>query len=264
MNLDLNTLIEGWDRAPGEIAARIVRGMDGADLVQLRVDLGVLQMYPVGRPDGRRYRGHASVLDFARHEHTLGREIGPEDWNELQRELCQSNYRRLAATGLAEEARQSGDAEAEKRWLTHVLDDIDACLTIVAMLVANNIPAQVDAAFKPTLMYHRAHTLSRYFVLTGEVDDAIEALRGGERRLMRYLREIGAETDARENDQAIRALRDVEQELRGAYGIRKTLAERLADAVANEDFEVAARLRDELHSRRRNRPPRLAMPDDWT
>ena len=52
MNLDLNTLIEGWNRAPGEIAARIVRGMDGADLVQLRVDLGVLQMYPAGRPDG--------------------------------------------------------------------------------------------------------------------------------------------------------------------------------------------------------------------
>jgi hypothetical protein len=263
MNLDLSVLTEGWDRVPGEIAARIVRGMDGANLVQLRVDLGVLQMHPEGRPDGRRYRGHASVLDFARHEHTLGREIGPEDWNELQRELCQSNYRRLATTGLAEEARQAGRQADEKAWLVHVLDDIDACLTMVEMLNANGIQAQIDAAFKPTLMYHRAHTLSRYLVLDEEVDDAIEALRSGERRLMRYLREIGAETDARENDQAIAALRDLEKQLREAHGIKKTLEERLADAVAQENFETAAQLRDELHRRRRNRPARLAMPDEW-
>jgi hypothetical protein len=50
---DITPILAGWDFDPEDAQVRIVPGDDGHDKLQMRLDLGVLQMELGGRPDGR-------------------------------------------------------------------------------------------------------------------------------------------------------------------------------------------------------------------
>jgi len=54
MNFDISHLLEHWDYQPGQVVVRKFTGKDGVPKIQLRVDLGLLQMNAEGRPDGKR------------------------------------------------------------------------------------------------------------------------------------------------------------------------------------------------------------------
>src|SRR6185437_3864663 len=62
MNFDISHFLEQWDYQPGEVAVRRFKSKDGTEKIQLRVDLGLLQMNASGRPDGKRPFGHESLL----------------------------------------------------------------------------------------------------------------------------------------------------------------------------------------------------------
>ena len=52
MSKDLGPILGDWPHEPGQITVRKIRGTDGRVKIQLRVDLGLLQMEADGRPDG--------------------------------------------------------------------------------------------------------------------------------------------------------------------------------------------------------------------
>jgi hypothetical protein len=54
MSLDQNTFLKDWPHENGNIKVRKITGVDGREKLQLRVDLGVLQMEMSGRPGRRR------------------------------------------------------------------------------------------------------------------------------------------------------------------------------------------------------------------
>ena len=63
MNFDISHLLEQWEYQPGQVVVRRFVGKDGIEKIQLRVDLGLLQMNRQGRashlknePDRRRLR----------------------------------------------------------------------------------------------------------------------------------------------------------------------------------------------------------------
>ncbi len=102
MNLDLNTLLRDWPHEPGAIKVRKIVGLDGREKLQLRIDLGVLQMEMTGRPDGARPHGCESLLAY--HQQRAGRavqrgenyELTPEQCAELQQEGIQYYHRYLS------------------------------------------------------------------------------------------------------------------------------------------------------------------------
>ena len=69
MRRDLDDVIQGWpyDPGPGEHLAREVRARDGRKVLQVRIELGVLQLEVTGRPDGVRPHGFVTYLDYLRH-----------------------------------------------------------------------------------------------------------------------------------------------------------------------------------------------------
>ena len=69
MTLDLSNLLSDWPYEPGRLNVRMIRGDDGEPKIQVRLDLGVLQMNMEGRPDGRTPYGFPSLLEY--HEHKL-------------------------------------------------------------------------------------------------------------------------------------------------------------------------------------------------
>ena len=64
MSLDLNTILKDWPHENGTIKVRKIIGLDGREKLQLRIDLGVLQMEMTGRPDGQRPHGSESLLAY--------------------------------------------------------------------------------------------------------------------------------------------------------------------------------------------------------
>lgn len=61
---DLSDLLNQWPYEPGKLNVRVIPGTDGEPRIQMRLDLGVLQMHMEGRPDGQRPRGFESLLDY--------------------------------------------------------------------------------------------------------------------------------------------------------------------------------------------------------
>jgi hypothetical protein len=88
---DITPLLKGWDYEPGTINVRKVNGNDGQPKLQMRLDLGMLQMELTGRPDGLKPHGCESLLDYyesmlREHEVRNGTELGFH----LTGEQCQS------------------------------------------------------------------------------------------------------------------------------------------------------------------------------
>src|SRR6266849_7921363 len=86
MNLDLNTLLRDWPHEPGAIKVRKIVGLDGRQKLQLRIDLGVLQMEVTGRPDGVRPHGCESLLTY--HQMRAAQKKAEGDTYELTPEQC--------------------------------------------------------------------------------------------------------------------------------------------------------------------------------
>ena len=80
MSLDISHILSQWPYKPGEVTARRIVGADGQEKIQLRLDLGLLQMEANGRPDGQRPRGHESLLAY--HEYLLQKHIDKNGVNE--------------------------------------------------------------------------------------------------------------------------------------------------------------------------------------
>src|ERR1051325_10647856 len=102
MSLDLNTVLRDWPHENGKIKVRKIVGLDGRERLQLRIDLGVLQMELMGRPDGVRPHGCESLLEYhqLKAEQTLKRgesyELSLEQCAELQQEGIQYYHRYLS------------------------------------------------------------------------------------------------------------------------------------------------------------------------
>src|SRR4029077_14584865 len=86
MSLDLNTILKDWPHENGNIKVRKIAGLDGREKLQLRVDLGVLQMEMIGRPDGRRPHNCESLLEY--HQKRAARAEGKGEAYELTPEQC--------------------------------------------------------------------------------------------------------------------------------------------------------------------------------
>jgi len=64
MSKDISKILEGWDFHSNEIIVRKIKGLDGKDKIQMRLDLGLLQFEVDGRPDGKMPFGYESLLDY--------------------------------------------------------------------------------------------------------------------------------------------------------------------------------------------------------
>ncbi len=253
MTLDLDDLTGGWECPPGELRARLLVGRDGQELVQLRVDLGLMQMFTEGRPDGERYHGLPTARTYVEHEQRLGgQQLLPLHWQELERELVQTNYRRMALAAVADGALQTSDEDGARRCIQYALRDVDECLADLQILEGQGGAKGGFATLAPSLIFDRGRLGVQLHVMEGRIEVAIEQAEAGAAELDKLLNELGYDEQQRGEDAGLSYLRRIGQQLRQEYGVAQTLREQLAQAVEDEDFERAAALRDELSRREQN------------
>src|SRR5436190_3993434 len=120
MDFDISHLLEHWDYQPGQVVVRKFKTKDGSEKIQLRVDLGLLQMNVEGRPDGKRPFGYTSLFDYhqsrlykhvAEHQGREGFKLKPEDCGKLQLESLQYHHRYICLLQLEDYAGVVRDAE---------------------------------------------------------------------------------------------------------------------------------------------------------
>src|SRR5688500_11830894 len=90
LSKDILPLLKGWDYESGTINVRKINGIDGAPKLQMRLDLGLLQMEMNGRPDGVRPHGFESLLEFHENQLAEHRRVNGSDLGfHLSGEQCQ-------------------------------------------------------------------------------------------------------------------------------------------------------------------------------
>src|SRR5437588_13126766 len=124
MDFDISNLLDDWEYQPGQVVVRRFKGKDGKEKLQLRVDLGLLQMNTEGRPDGKRPMGHTSLFEYYQaklHKHLAandgeseGFKLKPEDCAKLQLEALQYHHRYICLLQLEDYAGVIRDAEDRK------------------------------------------------------------------------------------------------------------------------------------------------------
>ena len=83
MSFDISHILSDWPFKPGEVTARRIVGADGQEKIQVRLDLGLLQMEASGRPDGQRPHGHESLLAY--YEYLLQKHLDQPETRRVSR-----------------------------------------------------------------------------------------------------------------------------------------------------------------------------------
>lgn len=245
MPYDLTNFLQKWDYQPGELRVRRFKGRDGRNKIQLRVDLGVLQMEVDGRPDGKRPMGHESWLHFyharlgehtAEHGGAEGFALKSEDCQRLQQEAIQYYHRYICLFQLGDHA--------------GVLRDTDRNLEAFALLErfadGPEVPSALSA-FKPQVLLMRTRARGALALEADDPRGAVQAIEDGVEAIRSLFRNSGKPDQVDESSE-VRMLESWLQELRPHLPVstRERLETELNQAIAREDYEKAAELRDAL------------------
>lgn len=239
---NIDSILKDWNYEPGEVAARVVRGADGRDVLQMRIDMGLLQLEVDGRPDGSRPGGAETYFDYllalAVHD---GEEfsLSEEQCNEADREFVQYYQRRICWLALRDFRRAVRDAD-------HSLAFMD--------FVGEHSPSEEwtmsHEQYRPFILFHRTQAAALAELEENGPEAAIGQINLGLDRIREFYVDVEAEERFADDELAER-LNQLRESLRDHYHVGRTLQEQLDDAVASEEYEQAARLRDEIAKRNR-------------
>lgn len=237
---DIDHIFREWPYEPGVISARLVRAAEGREVLQMRIEMGLLQMEVTGRPDGEKPSGSETYLDWLNDQVLEGGAefvLSDEQCFEVDREFLQFYHRRICCLALREFARAVADAD-------HTL----ALMDFVAAHSPDREWTLSHEQYRPFVLFHRTQASALAALERAGAEAAIEEVRLGLEKMHQVF--VAAEAEEQyEQDELVTQLVELKESLRKEYRVGKTLAEQLADAVAAEEYERAARLRDEIARR---------------
>jgi hypothetical protein len=248
LDFDISRLLDEWDYRAGQVVARRFKGRDGKERIQLRVDLGLLQMHAEGRPDGKRPFGHDTLYDhyqarFYRHlaDHdgsADGFKLRAEDCSKLQLEALQYHHRYISLLQLADYAAVVRDTERNLEVFAFVGRHAETEELAWSLL-----------QFQPQLLMILTRARAMRAMETEDYPGAMEVVQEGLERIREFYRER-SRTDLMEQSAELQSLESWLTEIRAnrPLSARERLEQALSDAIRREDYEKAAQMRDALRS----------------
>lgn len=237
---NIDDILRRWPYEPNSVSVRMARGLDGRDVIQMRIEMGILQLETTGRPDGDRPAGHTSYFDYLMHEAQQDdRLVMSEDQcAEADREFVQFYHRRICWLAIREFAHAVLDAD-------HTLGLMDFC--------RDHSPDEswtmTHEQYRPFVMFHRTQAATLKALEDDDAELAIEEVNLGLGQLRGFFTDFDAEEEY-EDHELVERLVELRESVREKFAVGRTLQEQLGDAVASEQYELAARLRDKLAARR--------------
>ncbi len=252
MSHDISDILRGWEYRPDDLLVRLIEGDDGRQLMQLRLDLGVLQLECDGRPDGERPEGFESWLDLYEHHQRrhdeanaedAGYLLGAEDCARLWREGVQYYHRYLGFWHLDMYEPCARDTARNLRLFEfvrrHATDD--------------RIKLQFDQ-WRPYVIMMNTRATAMPLVMRNEFGEGLRIIEAGVDAVREFLDEYdqGHRADECAELMSLQHWRDeiVDRDRQTAAARPRSDAEtlrgKLDEAIAAEEFEEAARLRDAI------------------
>ncbi len=262
MSNDIAHALSGWPFDPERMTVRIVRGDDGRDKIQVRLDLGVLQMDFHGRPDGDRVGEFDSWLDHYQaqlREHEAGHPDGPprllesEDCLRLLREGVQYYHRYLSFWHLQRYEMCARDTARNLRLFAFVRE----------YARHDRDKLQFDQ-WRPYVTMMHTRSVATPLLELRDIPAALGAIDAGVEAIRQFLIDYDQLPRAEECDELQQLIKWREEIVVRQAGVPRigtsiksveSLRTELDRAIAEERFEDAARLRDEIRRMSNNVSP---------
>ena len=242
-NLDLNNLLDGWPHEPGQVKARKIMGRDGREKVQLRIDLGLIQMELNGRPDGHRPNGFESLLQYhqARAKNQSGGYLLSEaDVTALQQEGVQYYHRYLSLFQLRDFENVVRDTERNLEMFDFVSEHC-----------SDDDSKWALEQFRPYVIMMNTRARASMELQESHTTNSVKIIEAGKEKIEAFYRSIGQE-DWIESSNELAFLSEWLKEIREAQPLTplEIMERDLQRAIADEAYERAAELRDAIRSLR--------------
>jgi hypothetical protein len=234
----IDNILRKWSFDPQTLSVRRVKGRDNRFVLQMRVDLGVLQMECNGRPDGERPHGFETYYDYL-----LALSMQDEDafrldddhCREVDREFVQFYHRRICWLRLQDYRKALDDAR-------HTLALMDFC----QRHSDDERWVLSHEQYRPFVLMHRTQAEALTELEDGDgYQTAIDAIDHGLDELFEFFSSHGAEENF-DDDDIVQRLREFRESLLEQFDDRFKLGKELEEAIAAEEYERAAEIRDEL------------------
>lgn len=263
MERDISNLLEEWPFVPGQISVRLIEGLDHEPRIQVRLDLGFLQMRLDGRPDGTRPDDCDSYLEYheARLTQMLGQGAAPEPSDDkpefLTNEDDQDEPKRFLDGDECRQLREEAQQYYHRYIALLVLEDFESVardtsrnLRVLDMFrdyAIDEDDQQAMEGHRPYVMMMRARALASHAIKFEENKAAINAIDEGIEALKLYYESTG-QPDEFDEAGEVEMLREMRDGLIPKLPVsqKAELKQRLEAAIVSENFELAAILRDEL------------------
>ena len=251
MSDDIGPILGSWAyNSKEDINARLIEGDDCKPKIQMRIDMGIVQMELDGNPTGEHIEGYKSWLEYyedVQKSYESGRvddyySLSSEDFKILRIEGTQYYYRYLSLMKLGDFQRVIRDTNRNLRLFNSVKKyaateiekwSLDQYRPYVIMV---NTQAKVSLAL-------RENTDS-------SIENCIELCDNGIGRISSFYKEYGISSEI-ENSLELSILRSMKDKFMSQRP--ETLEERLQKAVREERFEDAASIRDEMKGKRKKK-----------
>jgi hypothetical protein len=237
---NIDRILKDWPYEPNSVSVRVVQGADGRDVIQMRIEMGILQLEIDGRPDGEQPHGFDTYFDYLLHEAKSNSEMvmSEDQCSEADREFVQFYHRRICWLALRE-------FEQAKRDADHTLGLMDYCQEHSP----DEAWTMTHEQYRPFVLFHRTQAATLSALEEDDAEAAIEEVNLGLDLLHELFHEFEASEDFEDNELVARLI-ELRESVREKFAVGRTLQEQLGDAIASEQYELAARLRDQLADRR--------------
>jgi hypothetical protein len=242
---DITPVLKGWDYESGTINVRKINGQDGQPKLQMRLDLGLLQMEIAGRPDGRRPHGFESLLEFyesklAEHRRRNGTELGfnlDSDQCQSLREEAVMYYHRYLSLFVLE------DFPGVVRDTARNLRVLDLC----GKFAEEEQDRLVLEQYRPYITMMNARAQASILVEGERFHEAMKIVETGLENIREFFTKFGQE-DAYGQSNEVRVLKRFARDIRKKIPVSPLdrLKRKLDRAVKAEHYEEAARIRDKI------------------
>ena len=242
MSLDLNSLLKDWPHETGAIKVRKIIGLDGREKLQLRIDLGVLQMEVTGRPDGQRPHNCESLLAYhqRRAERAEARgetyELSAEQCNDLQQEGIQYYHRYLSLFQINDFAGVIRDTQRNLDLFAFVAEHADREEMIWSF-----------QQFRPYVLMMNPRAKASIFLGDGKFADAMREIERGRDAIQEFFSQSSfPELAAKSSELAF--LEEWLEEVSSKRPLSRLeiMQREMEVAIASELYERAAELRDAI------------------
>ena len=252
MSLDLNTILKDWPHENGNVKVRKITGLDGREKLQLRVDLGVLQMEVTGRPDGERPHNCESLLEY--HQRRAVRAAGksedykltPEECAELQQEGIQYYHRYLSLFQVNDFAGVVRDTQRNLDLFTFVTEHTDR----------EELSWSLQQ-FRPYVLMMNTRAKASIFLGQGKFGDAMAEIERGRDAIANFFHHSNFPELASKSSE-IAFLDEWLEEVKAKRPLSKLeiMQREMESAIAGELYERAAELRDAINLLKTQKPAR--------